>query len=436
MKINPISSLVNLPRLLHLFFTSLAGKVLFVSLLLYGIAFEYCRLHYWRDPHSAFFDEAHVYDLKYSLFREHEALQAISAYNARNEPPKSTLATSNPLMCLAFVTVKRDHVNYFDASIGSLLSGLDDRERRAFSVNVLFANTDPHLHPSWGQLWMDRLVDSVSSYNVSKEDFQRLQGLEERHNYYEKGVFDYTYVLDQCYNTGAPYIGVFEDDIIFADGWFVKTLKGLHDIENRSKAHNWLYLRLFYTETALSWTNDDFAYRHISFVFLLAMSIACGALLLARRISSAVSRRLDIPTIIVICAITVPAFVGLIFMAGKYNISPMRGLVEMNKHGCCTQAMVFPRDQVPHLVNFLRDRKAGQTDSMIEEYADEGKLRRFALAPPQVQHVGIRSSRDNLEINTRSTWAFWFEENDPKALRREHERLLEMNQIPWLDGDP
>ncbi|KAB8074374.1 hypothetical protein BDV29DRAFT_156733 [Aspergillus leporis] len=433
MKISPSSSLANLQRLFHLFFSSLAGKVLLASLLLYGLAFEYCRLHYWRDPHSAFFDDTHVYDLKYSLFREHEALQYISAYNAKIDPPNSTIASSNPRMCLAFVTVKRDHVNYFDASIGSLLSGLDDRERRALSVNVLFANTNPELHPSWRQLWMDRLMDSVSSYNVSDEDFRRLQALEESHNYYEKGVYDYTYVLDQCYKTEVPYIGVFEDDIIFADGWLAKTLRGLYDIEIRLKAQNWLYLRLFYTETALSWTNDDFAYRHIGFVFLLTMSTACGALMLTRRIWPASRRHLDVLTITVICVITVPAFTGLIFMIGKYNVSPMRGVVEMNKHGCCTQAMVFPRDQVPDLVNFLRDRKSGQTDSMIEEYADGVKLRRFALAPPQVQHVGIRSSRDNLEINTRSTWAFWFEENDAKALRREHELLLEMNDVPWIE---
>lgn len=91
-------------------------------------------------------------------------------------------------MCLAFVTIKRDQVNYFDASIGSLLSGLDDKERRVFSLNVLFANTNPDVHPSWGQLWMDRLVDSVSSYNVSEKAFQRLRALEESHNWYEKGV--------------------------------------------------------------------------------------------------------------------------------------------------------------------------------------------------------------------------------------------------------
>lgn len=46
------------------------------------------------------------------------------------------------------MTVKQELVNYFDASISSLLSRLDDKERRALSVNVLFANMHPELYPS------------------------------------------------------------------------------------------------------------------------------------------------------------------------------------------------------------------------------------------------------------------------------------------------
>lgn len=81
--------------------------------------------------------------------------------------------------------------------------------------------------------------------------------------------------------------------------------------------------------------------------------------------------------------------------------------------------------------NFLRERGHGQTDSMIEEYAEQAHLTRYALAPQQLQHVGLKSSRDNTEINTQSTWAFWFEENDPTVLRREHEELLHDREIEW-----
>lgn len=42
---------------------------------------------------------------------------------------------------------------------------------------------------------------------------------------------DYIYVLKECLaQTDAPYIAVFEDDIIFADGWLMKTLDSLAEL--------------------------------------------------------------------------------------------------------------------------------------------------------------------------------------------------------------
>jgi hypothetical protein len=48
----------------------------------------------------------------------------------------------------------------------------------------------------------------------------------------------------------------------------------------------------------------------------------------------------------------------------------------------------------------------------------------YALAPQAVQHVGLHSSRDNIEINARSIWAFWFEMNEVERLKMEHEKAV------------
>lgn len=183
-----LPGIYSLPRVMRIITATTAGRTLLISLVLYGLVFQYCRWRFWRDPHSAFFDDKHVYDLQYSLYREHEAAQYLSAYNAESEPPPAPHAVADPVMCVAVATVKRDQVNYFEAAVGSLLQGLDPRERAALSVNVVFVDTDPSKHPSWGQRWMDRLVDSVGTYNVTREDMERLRSWEESHNYYEKGV--------------------------------------------------------------------------------------------------------------------------------------------------------------------------------------------------------------------------------------------------------
>lgn len=234
---------------------------------------------------------------------------------------------------------------------------------------------------------------------------------------------DYTYVLNHCLEeTTAPYIAVFEDDIIFAEGWLSKTVTALGNLRQQSKS--WLYLRLFYTETSLGWdASVDYWYGHLPLTFVLAMAFGLSGLLFLRTIYKPARRHIDNSSLTVVTLVTIPAFTALVFMIGKYSLFPLQGVERMDVHGCCTQALVFPRIQVPDLINFLRERREGQTDSLIEEYADKTPLERYALAPQVVQHVGLISSRNNLEVNTKSTWAFWFEASDADALRKEHDEL-------------
>jgi GR25 family glycosyltransferase involved in LPS biosynthesis len=236
-------------------------------------------------------------------------------------------------------------------------------------------------------------------------------------------IGDYIYALDQCLNkTTAPFIAIFEDDIVFVDGWLSKTVQGLAQL--RTQSNSWLYLRLFYTETALKRRNDqDSWFRYLWLTVLLNVSAFAACLTLVRYLCKPARRILTFSTIAVFSLVTVPAFTGLYFMIGKYSVHALSGVTRMDKHGCCTQSLVFPRSQVPDLISYLARRKAGQTDTMIEEYADEYKLERYALSPQVVQHIGLVSSRDNLEINTKSTWAFWFEASDAAQLGAEHQEL-------------
>ncbi|CAG8073790.1 unnamed protein product [Penicillium salamii] len=409
-----------------------AIKLLIFASFIYLIAFQYCRIHFWRDPHSAFFDDRDVYDWKYSLLREHQANHFISLHDAPSGGNDAVLGQGVPLMCAALATVRRDKDDYLSATIGSMLSDLDPRERHALHLSVLFANTDPAQHPRWDQRWLERLADSVLTYNVSSEELGHLRMLEETGNFHEKGVYDYVYLLNQCLETEAPYIFILEDDVIFADGWLVKTLNSLHTLshEPTDRKEPWIYLRLFFTETALAWSDTEFWYRNMPLAFGLVIGSTYAFLLALRRWLPA-RYYFGYWVIGTMCLVVAPAFTALVYMIGKYSLAPLKGVVEMNDRGCCTQGLVFPREQVPALVNYLQEKKGGQTDSLIEDYATEKDLTRFALAPQQLQHVGLKSSRNNLEVNTKSTWAFWFEENDALELKDEHQRLLAASDDDW-----
>ena len=233
--------------------------------------------------------------------------------------------------------------------------------------------------------------------------------------------------------TGAPYIAAFEDDIILADGWMTRTLNGLKHIVSQepSLLKPWVYLRLFYTETALMWEPTDFWYAHMPLAFGLAMLVGLILLRTVRRRWSASHVHLDNLTVAVLCLITIPGFVALLFMVGKYTLQPMRSVQLMNGHGCCSQALVFPKSQIPDLIKALEYRGAGQTDSMIEEYSDENGLDRYTLSPQAAQHIGLHSSRNTDIIDAQSVWGFYFETNDPLKLKKEHDLSMSQGIDQW-----
>ncbi|KAL4813678.1 hypothetical protein BDW67DRAFT_187437 [Aspergillus spinulosporus] len=236
-----------------------------------------------------------------------------------------------------------------------------------------------------------------------------LRMLEKQRNFYEKWVFDYLYALRTCQNVNARYTIIFEDDITPATGWFAKTLKSLAEIHRmemnqvQARTRPWLYLHLFYTEIALGWSGADTAYRNMPLIFTFLTASTFCFLFLLHRSPRLQLLHLDMLSILVISLLCGPAFTALVYMVGKYSLMPLRGVVQMNKSGCCTQGLLFPAQQVNGLVALLEARGHGQTDSMIEEYADLNGLNRYAVAPPLLEHVGLKSSRDKLDVNPKST---------------------------------
>ncbi|KAF7918182.1 uncharacterized protein EAE98_009794 [Botrytis deweyae] len=413
------------------------------------LLFSFFRHVYWRDPHSAFFDSTHVYEKDYSDRRQSSGLSFLDDLVERNQTSLFSNSTSNlsgdsdgdgdtevPDMCIAYVTIKRDMQDrnkgrqYIDAALGTMIDGLSEEERKRVWIYLLFADTDPSVHPLWGEEWLGRVVDDYGGYEVGGERREWLEELMKQKEWQIKGVFDYVYALSRCYDTHAPYIAIMEDDIVFAHDWFQRTISGLNKIESLSqspgdKFYNWIYLRLFYTETFQSWSEEvDFWYRHRYFLLFFAAPLCTITALIFIRSKIGEKRKtggwLDNWTIFVIGVVVVPAFITLGFMVGKHNLPwwEFRGkdVVKMNSGGCCTQAMVFPREQVDGLRSYLTGRGSGQTDLMIEDYAENEGMERLALGKQVVQHVGVKSSRGDNQINAMSTWAFHFEEYDKVSM--------------------
>ncbi|KAK3680426.1 hypothetical protein LTR37_021245 [Vermiconidia calcicola] len=421
-----------LTRLRIFLFHTSAGRVVIGTFIIWILAAAFCRHAFWRDPHSWFFDGKSAFKPGYTGYRREESRAFIAAADdpTTNVDVFKPQSNNEPVICASLVTVNRvTDEQYLSDTIGSLLAGLTTEERSAVNVRLLFANSSdvgPQAgHPDYNATWL-RSIDSWGPYNVTEKQLELLEEYQHNNTYRKKWAFDYAYALEDCYNhTNAPYIAKIEDDTIFADGWLPKALDALAQARERQAV--WLYLRLFYTEYLRGWDGDvDGWYANPVFVFVFAMVACLLAAVAVRRARQTWRPQMGseaINLMNVLMWICIPALVVLLFMIGIDSLSPRHhGVVRMDAKGCCTQALVYPRHQVPHLVAALRERKPAPTDWMIEEWADELHLARYAVVPPLAQHVGLKSSAGMTKKYTRLTWAYEFEAQNAKILRKDHRK--------------
>jgi len=240
---------------------------------------------------------------------------------------------------------------------------------------------------------------------------------------------DYTYVLTTCLTRNTPYILILSDDLIATPVWLSRTLHALQTLKTTTRG-GWLYLRLFFTESTFKFRSTDFWYNHMFLTFLLFSLLSVIILLLLRSKFPPLRPHLPNPNILTLSTITVPAFIALIFMIGKYSISlspsTSHEVFKMNAYGCCGQALLYPRHEVGDLIDWLKWKKEGDEATWVEVYANEMGLDRWALGRQVVQHVGRGNERgnENRRKEDELVWAYWFEGYDRGKLEREHRLLV------------
>jgi GR25 family glycosyltransferase involved in LPS biosynthesis len=401
-----------------------AARILTIATFVWLIAILYCKINFYRDPGSAFFDENRAFIRVHSAYREE---QSVKFLERSSEHPQK--ASASPSMCAVFLSVKRIGEQPLDVSIGSraplacplqwklldvtfldesltqsqlaiasALEGMFPQERADIHVGVLFAHTNPEDHPSWRNPRLRNLVDEAFSYNTTSQNHTMIQDWETSHNYKRKGVFDYTYGLEYCLNTTkSPYIAIFEDDVIFAAGWLLYTLNNLSNLQMRlaTQANDWLFLRLFNQERSIGWASRDIGGNHEFLITTIIAIPLVAVILLLRRRYPRVHRYMDNWTLAIVCLVIIPAFIVLFYQAGKASLLPPRPGIRDEAFGCCSQGLVFPREEARPVVDMFRHRGSGQVDLILNDIADDKGLTRYAQYPVVMQHLGklVLSSR-------------------------------------------
>ncbi|KAK3698298.1 hypothetical protein LTR37_017006 [Vermiconidia calcicola] len=389
----------------------------------------------WRDPGSVFFDPSRAYDFQYSNVRLRQAYEYLA--EAANQPfhRSPTISQEDVALCVGVASIARNGARYLRTTVASLLKGLTQDERDQIQLVIFIAETNASVHPAYQEKWLENLADDVLLYDISQEKLDHFQDLEE-HNALvsEKMLFDYMYVMRACYDTGAPYIVLFEDDVLAMDGWFHRTMSGLRRAEEKSptagKRGDYLYMRLFYTEEFLGWNSEDLP-THI-FWSLALVALVPASLFGLRTSTNLAKKHLTNRTILAVSCIYIPFLITLFFLTGRITTNPLpSGINVMNNYGCCAQGLAYPRHKAEDLLHWYdAEPRIGLRDSLIEQYADANDELRWALTPSVVQHIGRKTSKNGGGMAkkkipiTQRLWHFPFEMNDEEKLRNEHARVV------------
>ncbi|KAL8995729.1 MAG: hypothetical protein Q9169_004587 [Polycauliona sp. 2 TL-2023] len=149
---------------------------------------------YRRDPTSFFFDRTTGYQRVYSLKRESQADAFIEAVNRSGGSPS---IQPGPSICLGIATIARAKEQYIPRTVGSLLEGLTQDQRSSIHLAIFFAQTDPSQHPVYNDPWLRSVANEILQYEASFDTMARLRWFEDNHQFWNKSMFDYEYLLNK-----------------------------------------------------------------------------------------------------------------------------------------------------------------------------------------------------------------------------------------------
>jgi hypothetical protein len=246
------------------------------------------------------------------------------------------------------------------------------------------------------------LVDKpVSAQSlVSDSQFKHLAKLEAERSFVEKTGLDYSYALQDCYySSSSPFIALFEGDILVADGWLARAILGLKTIVKHfvQTKEPWLDMRLFNPEQNIGWASSSILGNNELFIAAGISAIVVIIVILFRLYTSYPT--LSNSALCFICLVSIPSVVILFYQTGKSSLFHPRPGVTVEGWGCCTQAFILSRDQVPGMIAEFRN-KAGTlpADSIVHQYTLNHSLKRYVMNPVQVQHMGKKIMKQQTEL--------------------------------------
>ncbi|RKU48497.1 hypothetical protein DL546_005622 [Coniochaeta pulveracea] len=382
----------------------------------------FCYFNSYDDPSSIFYNESKAYEQRYSRQRSLEAEAFLRKIPAKLPPDNSKF------LCIGVPSINRTTQSFLSNTVATLTDTLTPRDRASIHLVVLIADRPSEHHSAYGQPWLESIADEVLLYGEPPKNansslyhtvpFNLVAGRQRGDGRTENMRLDHSLLVETCRNHGSQYFVLVEDDIIASRDWFSRLKKGLQYVEAKTKQtkKEWLYLRLFFSELYMGWNSEEWlAYSmHIFAIYAIALIVflvARGRLAFLGGKSTHTYRYVTALAF----GLWIPALIALYFIGGRVavgRISPLgwtsHGVREMPEYGCCAQGLLFPRRQLDGVFELLRNPPYDfPGDMILEGYAGDRGLKKWALDPSVFQHVGFKESSEG--PRKAEVWNFSFE---------------------------
>ncbi|KAL7951349.1 hypothetical protein V8C42DRAFT_303828 [Trichoderma barbatum] len=407
-------------------FTTDLRVINFVFFLVWFTAVRYCQQNTYYDPSSLFFRSDAAYRPFYSAIREQEAdifLASQTAIHSRLRKGREERARRATPYCIGIPTLQRERAQFFPRTAASLVDSLTLEERELIHIVVLLSDTDATANSAFGQDWLHAIADTVIVHEdtpeklVAENGYRTIPRHSESAARDERVRRDYSVLSETCRRNEADYFILVEDDVIAAREWFKRLQVATPEVSERAvaKGRDWLYIRLFYTETYMGWNSEEWPLyiRNIALIYMAVLGVMFAIRYLHQMAPASLKDRTFKNSKLLmanVLVIWVPLFIWLGFMAGRLTVNPLpTGVQEMPQYGCCSQGLVIPNRHLNLLQEKLLESPFDlPADSTIEKTANDLELDKWAVIPSVLQHVGARGSSAKGGA-VKSTWNFSFE---------------------------
>ena len=310
--------------------------------------------------------------------------------------------STTPNIVIVIVTVKR--TAYDSSNLGYVLQTVAATHKlfvndKAFlNKTMMICNVDLYPKNYTDVVSLKPYIPVVERYGVSSRisiNINKTRQTLYKNRYYsskyDKETIDYMYCLEAAYSLGAKYVLLMEDDSIPMEPALDVLLNKIQYLDTKQDRQHYAYIKLYYPQR---W--QGYAYDVSRIIEIISIGCVGAGMVVFLHFILCKSRLYYVQVAYFLCGAWL--FVLGAMIIGRQNVFEFYRISKYlytlkSSPGCCTQAMLYTRQFIPPIIEFLSAKhKNLHTDLAIYNFTNVTGVRAYQIEPNLFYHVGMYTS--------------------------------------------